>query len=558
MNYGKHVSCSMNINVLPQAALILQTDGQIDQANSLAGDLFNESPTVLCSWNIAALLTQYDAGPFLTFLGNINADQPDRWVAHLVYKGTIRYVTLNISCLLDNSLLALLDDITLREEERARRVQLTNILDAQCRLSPVAMLLAGPESKIRSFNHAFQKMWDIPSCTKIGQNVWERIQVIAEQVKDPEPFLGIIQQVLNQHRKQINDTIELRDGRTFHMSTQPILEANIILGRAWYFQDMTALKKMQIKLDSQLIFQNGILEHIEDGIVACDANGELSMFNRASREMHGLHADVPAHELWVEHHRLFHPDGITPLQPMDIPLIKALNGTQIKNEEMAIVRADGEKRDVQVNGQVMRGKNGDKMGAVISLHDITDIKRIREQLKELAYQDPLTGMPNRRLFHDLLDQALQQAKRNQEKVGVLFLDLDNFKTVNDKLGHDIGDQLLVDLSTHLALCLRDSDMICRWGGDEFVIALPTISGTDDTRLVAEKICAEVNQTVQTKYEGCKVSTSIGIALYPDHAGIPDKLIRCADKAMYEAKQQGKNRCCFAPLPEKPATPETAP
>lgn len=542
----------MNIHVLPQAALILHADGQIDQANSLACDLFNESRTDFCSLNFAALLTQYDAGPFLTFLGNIHANQPDRWVAHLACKGTIRHIALNISRLPDSSLLALLDDITLRKAERSKMIQQINILDAQCRLSPIAMLLAGPESKIRSFNHAFQKMWDMPSCTKIGQDVWERIQGIADQVKAPERFSGIIQQVLNQHRKQINDTIELKDGRTFNVSTQPILEANIILGRVWYFQDMTALKKMQVKLDSQLIFQNGILEHIEDGIVACDANGELSMFNRASREMHGLHADVPAHELWVEHHRLFHADGITPLQPMDIPLIKALNGTQIKNEEMAIVRADGEKRDVQVSGQVMRGKNGEKMGAVISLHDITDIKRIREQLKELAYQDPLTGMPNRRLFHDLLDQALHQARRNQEKVGVLFLDLDNFKTVNDKLGHDIGDQLLVDLSTHLALCLRGSDIICRWGGDEFVVALPTISGTDDARLIAEKICASINQTVQTKYADCKVSTSIGIAIYPDHAEIPDKLIRCADKAMYEAKQQGKNRYCFAPLPASTA------
>jgi len=312
----------MNIDVLPQAALIIHDDGQVDQANSLAGDLFNELPEVLCSWNIAALLTQYDAGPFLTFLGNICANQPDQWVAHLVYKGTIRYVAFNISRLPDNSLLALLEDITLREEERTRMVQLTNILDAQCRLSPIAMLLVGPEAKIKSFNHAFQKMWDMPSCTKIGQDIWERIQLIAEQVDDPEPFLGIIQQVLTQQLTQINDTIELKDGRTFHVSTQPILEGNNILGRVWYFQDTTPLKKIQEQLDSQMIFQNGILEHIEDGIVACDANGELSMFNRASREMHGLLDDVPAHDLWVEHHRLFHADGITPLQPMDIPLIR--------------------------------------------------------------------------------------------------------------------------------------------------------------------------------------------------------------------------------------------
>ena len=547
----------MNVDLLPRPAIILQRNGTILKANEQAAELFNNSAKTLCSLNMATLLTEYDSGPFLTFLGSITPNQPEHWVAHLVLQGTIRYIALDVCRQPDNSLLAILNDITARENDRARTLQYISTLESQCKHSPIAMLLVNTRMKISSFNLAFQRMWDSPACTKKGQDIRERMQLIAEQVKEPEPFLAIINQVLNQHLKQVNDTIELKDGRTYHVSTHPVMETNNVLGRVWYFQDISALQRMQEKLDSQEIFQNAILEHIEDGIVACDANGELSMFNRASRELHALNTDIEPHDLWVEHYRLFQADGTSPLQPVDIPLIRALNGAQLKNEEMVIIRADGKKRDVQVSGQVMFDKNGGKMGAVISLHDITDLKRIREQLREIAYLDPLTGMPNRRLFHDLLDQALRQASRNNEKVGVLFLDLDNFKTVNDRLGHDIGDQLLVDLAATLTTCLRDSDITCRWGGDEFVVALPAITEQEDARLVAEKICKAINVTLQVNYKDCRVSTSIGVAMFPDHAKIPDLLIRCADKAMYDAKQQGKNRYCFALLETEPYNLSTA-
>jgi len=541
----------MNLDFLPRPALLLQTDGHILQTNKQSTALFNISSEELCSLNMALLLTQYDSIPFLDFLDNIAPDQPDHWVAHLVDRGTIRYIAMAISRLPDSTLLVILDDVTEQEEERARALRDISILECQCRNSPVAMLLVNTGMKIQSCNLAFRQMWGTPPDNIIGQDIRKRMLWIADQAKEPAPFLGIIKQVFDQHLKQINDTIELKDGRTFHVSTHPVMETNNVLGRAWYFQDISALQKIQEELESQQIFQNAVLEHIEDGIVACDANGELSMFNRASRELHALGSDILAHDLWVEHYRLFQTDGITPLQPMDIPLIRVLNGIQLNNEEMVIIRADGKRRDVQVSGQVMLDRNGVKMGAVISLHDITDLKRIREQLREIAYQDPLTGMPNRRLFHDLLDQALCQAGRNKEQVGVLFLDLDNFKDVNDQLGHDVGDQLLVDLATILTSCLRDSDMICRWGGDEFVIALPAISGEENARLVAEKICRAIRETLQENYQDCRVSTSIGIAIYPDHAKIPDLLIRSADKAMYEAKQKGKNRYCCA-LPESTA------
>lgn len=539
----------MNIDLLPIPSLILQVDGCILQVNKPAADLLGESPEVLSTRNLTGMLTRYNTKPFLEFLNQIKTRQPEQWVAHLVDKGTIRYITIDVSRLSDFSLLAVLNDITTLEEERLKTLKYIRLLECQSRHNPLATLLVNSNQKIQSVSLAFQEMLDRPSGVVVGQDIRESIRLLAEQVKEVKPFLGILDQVLRDPGRQVNDIVDLNDGRTFYLVTLPLRETKKIIGRGWYFQDISVLKTMEKQIDSQQIFQNAILEHIEDGIVACDAKGELSMFNRASRELHGLSADVQAHDLWFEHYRLFHTDGVTPLQPVDIPLVKALNGIQIKNEEMIIVRADGERRDVQVSGQAMYDTKGVKMGAVVSLHDITDLKRIREQLRELAYYDPLTGMPNRRLFHDLLQQVVLRARRSRERVGVLFLDLDNFKMVNDQLGHDIGDRLLKDLSKILVSCLRESDIICRWGGDEFVIAMPSISGTEDARLIAEKICLAIINAFRKNYSGCRVSTSIGIAMYPDHGKIPDLLIRSADKAMYEAKQKGKNGYCFA-LPEQ--------
>lgn len=182
------------------------------------------------------------------------------------------------------------------------------------------------------------------------------------------------------------------------------------------------------------------------------------------------------------------------------------------------------------------------LGRVWYFLDISALQRAKEKLQFMAHHDVLTGLPNRRLFHDILRQCLANANRHQTKVGVLFLDLDNFKSINDSHGHELGDELLKDVAQTLKNCLRESDIICRWGGDEFVIALPDIEATEDAHHVAEKLI----QSIAAKYTVSpymihKIGSSIGIAMYPEHSERPDRLIRNADHAMYLAKRNGKNR-----------------
>ncbi|OQX13736.1 MAG: hypothetical protein BWK76_15800 [Desulfobulbaceae bacterium A2] len=193
-------------------------------------------------------------------------------------------------------------------------------------------------------------------------------------------------------------------------------------------------------------------------------------------------------------------------------------------------------------------------GYVWYFYDITELTRMREQLRHLAYYDELTGLPNRRLFHDLLKHCLTGARRNEELVGVLFLDLDNFKQVNDILGHPAGDWFLCNTASLLRSCLREMDLICRWGGDEFVLALPAIKSLGDAEHVADKLIKAIADADVLDNPACpRPGLSIGISLFPCDAQGPDTLIRKADMAMYSAKQTGKNRYCFFP-PSLPLSP----
>jgi diguanylate cyclase (GGDEF)-like protein len=152
----------------------------------------------------------------------------------------------------------------------------------------------------------------------------------------------------------------------------------------------------------------------------------------------------------------------------------------------------------------------------------------------------LTKLPNRALFADRLKHALQVADRSHRKVGLMFLDLDKFKAINDTLGHLAGDQLLQSVAERLTRCVRQSDTVCRQGGDEFMILLEEINSPLDIEGAAQKIALEMSVPHQLGEEARIVSFSIGAAIYPDHAIDSEKLSQCADQAMYQAKEAGRN------------------
>ena len=186
-----------------------------------------------------------------------------------------------------------------------------------------------------------------------------------------------------------------------------------------------------------------------------------------------------------------------------------------------------------------------------AIRDITDRKRREDALKQKnaelshqAYHDALTGLPNRQMFYECLHSSLERAYSNQELVALLFLDLDGFKSINDTLGHNVGDLLLKTVASRLKKCLRGSDIISRLGGDEFTVILPAIPGREEAAKVAEKIRDAIMQPFILEENTVSVTTSIGISLYPIDAQNPETLVKNADAAMYRAKELGKNQYHF--------------
>ncbi|MCW8827530.1 MAG: diguanylate cyclase [Gammaproteobacteria bacterium] len=185
-------------------------------------------------------------------------------------------------------------------------------------------------------------------------------------------------------------------------------------------------------------------------------------------------------------------------------------------------------------------KQGKLSHYVAIFADITSEKENKERLQYLAHYDQLTHLPNRILFNDRMRQALAQAKREQRQVAVMFLDLDGFKEVNDSLGHNAGDEMLRQVAQRLEDCLRATDTVARFGGDEFTIVLPEIDNRHSVIRIANKIGEEIAKPYTLDGQEAHITTSIGISLYPDDSEAPEKLLDYADNAMYHAKRHGKN------------------
>ncbi|HEX5392587.1 MAG TPA: diguanylate cyclase [Rhodocyclaceae bacterium] len=193
----------------------------------------------------------------------------------------------------------------------------------------------------------------------------------------------------------------------------------------------------------------------------------------------------------------------------------------------------------------VRDENQTLTNYVAVFSDVTQRKRDEARIRHLAQYDYLTDLPNRAALYDRLRQVHASAERYQRQYGVIFLDLDNFKPINDEYGHDTGDALLRQVSHRLRENVRAADTVARHGGDEFVILVPELQTSDEARSLADKLLSIVGQPYLIANRLLAVTPSIGIALYPDHGADPDSLVRAADLAMYEAKHRGRNKVVVA-------------
>jgi len=212
--------------------------------------------------------------------------------------------------------------------------------------------------------------------------------------------------------------------------------------------------------------------------------------------------------------------------------------------EISHRRKSGEIYPIWLTISAIKDESGKTTNYVGIFTDITQRKILKHNLRLLAHHDALTGLANRTLLYDRLNQVIAESKRNNQSFAVLYIDLDGFKPINDKYGHDIGDRLLIELTNRLKGLIRESDTISRLGGDEFAVITRNIKSSNDASLIAQKILDTVSAPFQIEDKKCKVTASIGISLYPDNSNDAQGLLKLADEAMYKIKHDKKNGYTF--------------
>jgi diguanylate cyclase (GGDEF)-like protein/PAS domain S-box-containing protein len=233
------------------------------------------------------------------------------------------------------------------------------------------------------------------------------------------------------------------------------------------------------------------------------------------------------------------------LEAHELPVqMAAFRGIEVRDFEQDVVFDDGSIRHLIGNAAPLRDAGGKVYGAVGAFIDITTRRNMEEQIRRMAHFDSLTNLPNRILLMDRLEQALAISQRNHSKTSVIFMDLDHFKEINDSLGHHVGDMLLQQVAERIRSALREVDTVSRLGGDEFVVVLPELRHTEDATTIAQKLVRALDEDFFISGDKLRISPSLGISVYPDHAADASTLIRLADKAMYHAKQGGRNTYRF--------------
>jgi len=240
--------------------------------------------------------------------------------------------------------------------------------------------------------------------------------------------------------------------------------------------------------------------------------------------------------------QLTHPDDL----PRNIRAIESFTaGRRFKPFECRILHPDGMQRVVRVEGsEVERDPDGKPRSMFGIVQDITERKLLESKLVTMARTDVLTQLPNRACFLEKVEQELLRARRTGRQCAIMFVDLDNFKTINDTLGHTLGDELIKDSAVRIALCIRETDIMARFGGDEFIVFLNDLDGGEGAQFTAERIREKFNVSRQIMGEEIFITASIGIAIYPYDGDMLNDLLKDADTAMYAAKESGKNKFSF--------------
>ncbi|WP_295456629.1 bifunctional diguanylate cyclase/phosphodiesterase [uncultured Thiodictyon sp.] len=357
---------------------------------------------------------------------------------------------------------------------------------------------------------------------------------------DAAPFRALLNRTSAPSRQRMELTLRASDGTNVpcYLSVSCLLIGEVLGSFCVVATDLTEQKRSEAILAAEKLARL-ILDQTAEAIVVCD---NASRIIRASAVAYRLCGEDPLDQPFERAFALERPDGA------GVSLADLLRVGEQRRVEAKLERR-GEFFHLVVSVGPLVGPLGDKLGSVVTLTDITQRKAAEEQIERLAFYDPLTRLPNRRRLLERLHQAVETGARSRRPGALMFIDLDNFKVLNDTLGHDVGDLLLQQAAGRLLDCVRESDTVARLGGDEFVVMLEGLGERAEAAAakaqdIGVKVLAALNEPYQLADHRCHSTASLGITLIADHQTPVEDLLKQADLAMYQAKAAGRNTLRF--------------
>jgi len=442
-------------------------------------------------------------------------------------------------------LLKVLEQVSL---EQAHSLEFRNILlVTQQEASIDGILIVDENGVVISHNRRFADMWGLDPETILSRNHVEALRPVLKKLVDPEVFIARLQYLYEHREEKGRDEIALNDGRLFDRYTAPMVGPDgTYYGRVWYLRDITEHKMSDEKMRKLSV----AVEGSSDWVLVTNKDGGIEYANRAVEEMSGykkgeIQGRTPRIFKSGRHDDLFYKELWTTI----------LSGRTFRGI-ISNRKKDGGLFEVFHTITPLKDGDGNITHFISMAKDVTQQKILEEKIHRLAYYDDLTGLPNRVFHKELMARTIEIAKRNKQLFALLYMDLDNFKRINDTLGLNVGDFLLKSVAKKLSAFLRRCDYIARCqevniedvlsrpGGDEFLVLLHNLGEAQDAARVARRILEELSAPWDLDGREVLMTASIGISLYPDDGETVDHLLKNADAAMYHAKAEGKNNYQF--------------
>jgi diguanylate cyclase (GGDEF)-like protein/PAS domain S-box-containing protein len=378
-------------------------------------------------------------------------------------------------------------------------------------------------------------------CEMVG---YEREELLGRNIDfllDSDDDAAMLRSKRDQRKGGLSDQYEVRvrrkDGRTIwvEIGGAPVTDAEgRIVGSIGVHSDITERRAAEVALRESEARYRLMAENSTDLITRATLDGTILYASDASRSLIGFE---PSEIVGRRVRELIHTEDREEVRQ----LTRLIHDAGPTTFSYRVQRKDGSLVWFETTSRSVRNERTGELDEIVSVsRDISERRRNEEQIEFQAYHDALTGLPNRWLFRDRLTVALAQARRLKKPLAVMFLDLDRFKLVNDTLGHTLGDELLKAVAYRLKSVLREEDSIARMGGDEFTVLISDLGDADDALTIAQKLLDTVAQPMRVEGHDLYITTSIGVALFPDDGDTADVLLKNADQAMYRAKESGRS------------------